>query len=74
MCELLSIATKGYSVVAGDFLERFSRFDPAEGVGELSPPMVQFDGVVMNPPFSAEVSHVRHAWSCSRLAGSCWPS
>jgi len=69
LCEILS--AKGYQVVSGDFLERFSVLDPVQGVGEVEPEMKQWERIVMNPPFEnqADIDHVRHAHKLLRANG-----
>jgi protein-L-isoaspartate O-methyltransferase len=71
------LAMKGYKVIEGDFLERFSLFDPVDGVGTVKPEMAQFDRILMNPPFESgqDVDHIRHAFKLlkpgGRLAALC---
>lgn len=61
LCDVLS--AKGYQVVAGDFLERFSELDPVDDVGTVTYEMVKWDRIVMNPPFEngKDIKHVQHA-------------
>jgi SAM-dependent methyltransferase len=58
-------------VVCGDFIERFSLTDPIDDVGTVKPAMVQFDRVVMNPPFDRglDIKHVEHALKLLKPGG-----
>mgnify|MGYP000140191330 CR=1 FL=1 len=64
----LRVPAKNVTIVHADFLEHEIGY--------------QFDAVVMNPPFSADIEHIRHAWEhlapggrLVAIAGeSCWSS
>lgn len=70
-----ALSARGHSVVSGDFIERFSLFDPQgdgeQESGDVNPGMRQFDRVVMNPPFAggADIAHIRHAMKLLRPGG-----
>lgn len=59
LCNILSM--KGYGVVSGDFIERFSMTTEAE----------QFDRVIMNPPFERKLAaqHINHAFKLLKPGG-----
>ncbi|MBN3760916.1 hypothetical protein [Burkholderia sp. Ac-20365] len=48
------LAAKGFNIIGSDFLE-------IEG---------SFGAIVMNPPFSSDIRHVRHAWSLLEEGGA----
>lgn len=65
------LSEQGFPTVAGDFIERFSLFDPVDDVGEVSDEMRQFDVVVMNPPFAngVDIKHIQHAFKLLKPGG-----